>query len=345
MTRVIPTQDMKILIVDDNPLNIEVFRLMLRSAGYERIDVTRSAQETEDLVRMWEPDLLVLDLQMPELSGYEVLAQLRDYLAPPRNLPVLVVSADERPEARRRALSMGARDFIGKPVDAGEAISRVRNLLQTRRLVTDLDRALSAQARELEAARWETVERLAMAARYNRSEDVRHGERVAASAAAVARALALDSDFIDRLRRAAPLHDLGKLAIPDAILLKPGPLTTAERTTVEHHTVLGAEMLAGSSSPLLELARQIALCHHERWDGRGYPNGLRGDAIPLAARIVAVAEAFDDLTHDRPYREAWPLARALDEIRTGMGTQFDPRVVRVFLALHAPPARARRPAA
>ena len=341
MTQVIPTQDMKILIVDDNPLNIEVFRLMLRGAGYEHIDVTRSAQETEDLVRMWEPDLLVLDLQMPEMSGYEVLAQLRDYLAPPRNLPVLVVSADERPESRRRALSMGARDFISKPVDSGEAISRVRNLLQTRRLVIDLDRALHAQARELEAARWETVERLAIAARHLRGDDIRHGERVAALAARIASAMGEGAEQIERLRRAAPLHDLGKLAIPDAILLKPGALTAAERATVEHHTVLGAEMLTGSRSPLLELAREIALCHHERWDGSGYPGGLRAEAIPLAARIVAVAEVFDELTHDRPYREAWSHARARDEIRDGAASQFDPGVVAVFLALAAePPGRA-----
>jgi putative two-component system response regulator len=337
MSPVIPTQDMKILIVDDNPLNIEVFRLILRSAGYEKIDVTSSPQETEDLVRMWEPDLLVLDLQMPEMSGYEVLAQLRDYLAPPHNLPVLVVSSDESPGSRRRALSMGARDFIAKPVDAGEAISRVRNLLQTRRLLIDLDRAMSAQTRELEAARWETVERLAMAARYNRGEDVRHGERVADTSALVARALELDAEWIQRLRRAAPLHDLGKLAIPDAILLKPGALTAPERATVQHHTQLGAEMLAGSSSPLLELAREIALCHHERWDGTGYPAGLRGEAIPLGARIVAVAEVFDELTHDRPYREGWPTARVLDEIQRGAGTQFDPGVVAVFLSLYVTP--------
>jgi putative two-component system response regulator len=326
---------MKILIVDDNPLNIEVYQLMLRSAGYEHIDVTRSPRETEDLVRMWEPDLLVLDLQMPELSGYEVLAQLRSYLAPPCNLPVLVVSSDEGPESRRRALSMGARDFIAKPVDAGETISRVRNLLQTRRLIIDLDRAMTAQARQLEAARWETVERLAMAARYNRGEDVRHGQRVADCSARVADAMGLTFDVIQRLRRAAPLHDLGKLAIPDAILLKPGALSAPERATVEDHTTLGAEMLAGSNSPLLELAREVALCHHERWDGRGYPSGLRGEAIPLAARIVAVAEVFDELTHDRPYREAWPAARAIDEIRAGAGSQFDPDVVRVFLAVYA----------
>ena len=337
MSPVIPTQDMKILIVDDNPLNIEVFRLILHSAGYEKIDVTRSPRETEDLVRMWEPDLLVLDLQMPELSGYEVLAQLRSYLAPPCNLPVLVVSSDEGPGSRRRALSLGARDFLAKPVDAGEAVSRVRNLLQTRRLLIDSDRAMSAQARELEAARWETVERLAMAARYNRGEDIRHGERVADTSALVARAMELDYEWIQRLRRAAPLHDLGKLAIPDAILLKPGALTAPERATVERHTQLGAEMLAGSSSPLLELAREIALCHHERWDGTGYPAGLRGEAIPLGARIVAVAEVFDELTHDRPYREAWPAARALEEIQRGAGAQFDPGVVAVFLSLHVTP--------
>jgi putative two-component system response regulator len=337
MSPVIPTQDMKILIVDDNPLNIEVFRLILCSAGYEKVDVTSSPRETEDLVRMWEPDLLVLDLQMPELSGYEVLAQLRHYLAPPCNLPVLVVSSDEGPESRRRALSMGARDFLAKPVDSGEAISRVRNLLQTRRLLIDLDRAMSAQARELEAARWETVERLAMAARYNRGEDVRHGERVADTSALVARAMSLDSEWIQRLRRAAPLHDLGKIAIPDAILLKPGALTASERATVEHHTQLGAEMLAGSSSPLLELASEIALCHHERWDGTGYPAALRGEAIPLGARIVAVAEVFDELTHDRPYREAWPASRVLDEIERGAGTQFDPGVVAVFLSLYETP--------
>jgi putative two-component system response regulator len=191
----------------------------------------------------------------------------------------------------------------------------------------------TAGTAELELARTETLERLARAAEFRDDETQQHAERIGLLAAMLGAELGLPAARVDDLRRAAPLHDVGKLAVPDAILLKPGRLDAAEFAVMRRHTTAGARILAGSSSPVLRLAEQIALTHHERWDGGGYPRGLVAEGIPLAGRIVAVVDVFDALTHERPYKEAWPVGRALAEIAACRGTQFDPQVVDAFLAL------------
>jgi putative two-component system response regulator len=328
---------MKVLIADDNPVNASFFRMILRGAGYEQVETTHSAEAVEELVQSWEPDLLVLDLHMPQLTGFQVLGRVREHLVPPHTLPVLVVTSDDSAEARRRALSMGARDYVTKPVDPAEVISRVRNLLQSRRLLSDLDRTVAQASEALELAHAETLGRLARVAALCPDEDDDHRRRVGDLSGRLAQAMGLDFEWVEALRVAAPVHDIGKLAVATDILAKRGPLSPQERAAMQRHTVAGAEVLAGSDARLLVLAREIALCHHERWDGTGYSLGLRGEEIPLGARIVAVADVFDALTHGRPYRSAWDHDEAVAEILAGAGSQFDPRVVEAFDALFAAP--------
>jgi putative two-component system response regulator len=213
---------------------------------------------------------------------------------------------------------------------------------------TWLEAEVSARTRELVEARAETLQRLAVAAEYHDDETAQHTRRVGVSAAEIAGRLGLDADQVDLMGEAAPLHDVGKLAIPDRILLKKGKLSTPEYRVMQTHADLGARVLSGSNAPVLQMAAVIASSHHERWDGAGYPRGLAGEAIPLVGRVVAVADVYDALTHGRPYKPEWSTARAIAEIRREAGRQFDPRVVAAFLAMHDQPlavtnADARRP--
>jgi PAS domain S-box-containing protein len=196
-----------------------------------------------------------------------------------------------------------------------------------------LELMIAERTRELDEARAETLRQLAIAAEYRDDETYQHTERVGHVAARLALGLGLPAGQVTLLRQAAPLHDVGKLAIPDSILLKPGRLTDEELDVMKTHAELGARLLSSGSSPVLQMAAVIAATHHERWDGGGYPKGLAGEAIPLVGRIVAIADVFDALTHDRPYKRAWPVERAIAEIGSGAGSQFDPRVVTAFLAL------------
>jgi PAS domain S-box-containing protein len=207
-----------------------------------------------------------------------------------------------------------------------------------------LEAEVAERTRELEDSRTKMLHRLALAAEYRDDDTFQHTQRVGQTSAEIAARLELGSEQILRLREAAPLHDVGKIAIPDCILLKPGKLTAQEFEVMKTHAALGARLLDGSGSPVLQMATIIAASHHERWDGSGYPNGLAGEEIPLVGRVVAVADVFDALTHDRPYKSAWPVEQAVEEIRRGAGSQFDPLVVAAFLAIHGGPAQAAEPA-
>ncbi len=330
----------RILIVDDQAANIRLLERLLTSAGYNRIHATTQPTETAALVDQLSPDLILLDLHMPVLDGFGVLDALRPRLAEERYLPVLVVTADLSADVRQRALGAGARDFLNKPFDAVEALLRIRNLLTTRYLYLQLDtynRGLEAtvqeRTRKLELARLDILDRLAIAAEFRDDNTGEHTRRVGRTAGAIARALGLSEDEALTIERAAPLHDVGKIGIRDAILLKPGPLTPEEFIEMKRHTVIGAEILSGSSGVLLRTAEAIALSHHERWDGRGYPLELAGDAIPLAGRITHVADVFDAMRHPRPRGPAASLQDALAFIRDEAGYAFDPEVVRAFLSV------------
>lgn len=309
---------------------------MLRQAGFAYVSGLRDAREFEWRFHAAPPDLLILDLQMPERDGFTVLELLQPWIASDQ-LPVLVMTEDSSIEVRRQALALGARDFVTKPLHINDVTLRVRNMLETRLLYLDLRKqnwdlidTVFGRTKELEDSHIEMLERLAIAAEYRDDSTGQHTKRVGDVAARLAVLLGLPDDEVRLIRRAAPLHDVGKVGIPDALLLKPAVLTPQERRIMQSHTVIGAHILAGSEAPLLQMAERIALCHHERWDGRGYPSGKAGEDIPLAARIVSVADAFDALTNDRPYRAARSLTESLTEIHRHRGTQFDPRIVDVL---------------
>jgi putative two-component system response regulator len=336
-------EGLRILVVDDEPANVLALRALLESWGFERVDTTTDPADAIARCRQREPDLLMLDLHMPGTDGFDVMRHLRIATPRPVLLPVLVLTADITPEVRRRALDVGARDFVTKPFDPEEVRLRVRNLLEMRELQLQqaaIETSLEARVRqrtvELESARMEMLKRLALAAEFRDDRTGRHTQRVGRTAREIAFLMGLPSDEVEQIGLAAPLHDVGKIAISDAILLKPGALTPGERTLMQRHTLAGAEILSGSGSDLLRTAEQVALSHHERWDGGGYPHGVRGKQVPLAGRVVAVADVFDALTHERPYKRAWSIDRAVTTIVEDRGRRFDPQVVDAFMTLEHP---------
>ncbi len=327
----------RILIVDDQASNVALLEGILQEEDFNSYQSITDSPRTLPVFLEYQPDLILLDLQMPILDGFDVMKQLRACLSPDDYLPILVLTANITSEAKRRALSEGAMDFLTKPFDAMEVVLRIKNLLQTRLLHVQLqgqNRLLDQKVRERTAALEETqveiLERLALAAEYRDDETGEHIKRVGRIAAGIAQVLDWSEEQVELIRRAAPLHDVGKIAISDTILLKPGKLTPEEFERMKMHTTLGAKMLSGGRFPLLQLAEQVALTHHESWDGTGYI-GLQGEAIPVAGRIVTVADVFDALTSVRPYKNAWSTSDAIEEIKCQSGKQFDPDVVEAFL--------------
>jgi len=324
----------RLLVVDDEESNIRLLHRILSRAGYVHITGTTDPREVEHLVKETRPDLVLLDLHMPHLDGFGVLRQLSPRLKGGGYLPVLMLTGDATPEAKRGALSLGAKDFVAKPFDATEVLLRIRNILETKFLHSALESQNAAlegrvkdRTRDLQRSQLEIVERLVRAAQIRDDATGRHTQRVGDLSALLAEALGSGIRFVDLIMRAAPLHDVGKIGIPDNILLKAGKLTAKEMEIVRSHTTIGAKMLSGGQSELVKMAERIALSHHERWNGRGYPHGLAGEAIPLEARIVGLADFFDALTDNRPYRAAWPTSEVLAEVQRQSGKHFDPAIV------------------
>ena len=334
-----PGKEPCILIVDDQDANVRLLEQMLGRAGYHNC---LSILDSREALRVWEqlqPDIVLLDLHMPHLDGFGVMEQLKARLPEEGYLPILVLTADSLPATKKRALSSGATDFLAKPFDAVEVVLRIRNLLQTRFLHLALQnenqtlgKKVAERTHDLEEAEIEMLERLAVASESRDDNTGEHTQRVGKLAAALGLGAGWPEDKLDQIRRAAALHDIGKIAIPDRILLKPGKLTPEEFKIMKTHCELGAKTLAGSRFPIVQLAEQIAHYHHEKWNGSGY-YGLAGAAIPLAARIVALADVFDVLTHERPYKQAWPVEDALARIEQDSGSHFDPQLVPHFLQL------------
>lgn len=329
----------RILVVDDEPANVALLQKMLRRAGYDDVAAEVDGRAALTAIASGDFDLILLDLHMPELDGFGVMTALREIVGPDEYLPVLVLTADVTRETKTRALSLGAKDFVTKPFDRDEVLLRASTLLHTRSLHVQLKRSnetLAERVRErtkdLVEAQLETMERLAVAAEYRDDDTGEHAVRVGELAARIARRLGMDDDETAQLRRAAPLHDVGKIGVSDTILLKPGRLTPDEFETMKKHTGIGAQILSGSRAACLQMAEVIARTHHERWDGTGY-HGLAGEDIPLYGRIVAVADVFDALTSERPYKHAWTPDDAIAEIRAQSGRQFDPAVVEAFIGV------------
>jgi putative two-component system response regulator len=337
MITILEPTDARILIVDDEPSTLALLRQVLAQTGYHNLLTLSDFRRAITVIKEWDPDLVLLDLHLPNSDGIALLDNIRHELNLPE-LPIVVITADTSTEARMAALEAGATDFLLKPIDTFEVALRVRNLLRLRKLhreLTDqtmlLELRVAERTAELAASQREILQRLALASEYRDDMTGRHTERVGALSVRIASQLGLQADQIEIIRFATPLHDIGKIAIPDHILLKPGPLTAFEYEEIKLHVTVGASILSGGTSPILQMAEQVALTHHERWDGSGYL-GLAKLQIPHAARIVAVADVFDALISVRPYKEAWPVEEAVVEIVGLSGSHFDPEVIEAFEA-------------
>ena len=325
-----------ILAVDDEPANLKLVHKLLTSAGYAPPELIQDPRDLLAAYARRKPDLILLDLNMPKLDGFAVLQQLAG-LQDPLLPPVMVLTAQTEREYLLRALELGARDCVTKPIDRTEILMRVRNLLDAHlahRMVYDQKSVLEAMVRartaELQRTRLQVVQRLGRAAEYRDNETGLHTLRMSHYATALARSLGWSEEHSELLLHASPMHDIGKIGIPDAILLKNGPFTPEEWAVMKTHVQIGASILEEGDSPLLHMAAEIALHHHEKWDGSGYPHGLRETAIPQSARIVAVADVFDALTSERPYKPAWSVEDALAHLHAEAGQHFDPEVIGHF---------------
>jgi putative two-component system response regulator len=331
-----------VLIVDDEPQNRQLLGAMLSVLG---VGWETAEDGFEALARLHPGiDLVLLDVMMPGLDGFEVARRIR---ANPLvgDVPILMVTALAGKPERLRAVEAGANDFITKPVDMTELRVRVSSLLKVKAaqdllkrhheeletLVVQRTAALSGALELAHECQLETIRRLAIAAESRDPHCAHHLRRVSRYSASLGRRLGLPEPEVERLGHASTLHDVGKIAIPQSILLKPGNLDAAELTQMQQHTLIGAQILSDSRSPYLQMGETIALTHHEKWDGSGYPQGLRGEQIPLAGRICAVADVFDALTTERAYKPAFSVATARRLLEEGKGSHFEPRLVELFL--------------
>jgi putative two-component system response regulator len=328
----------RLLVIDDEQPNLDLMGRVLGRVGYEQVTLTTDPGWALDNLGELAPDLILVDLHMPSIDGLQVLRQLKTLVDPDDLLPRLVITADTTAATRRAAIGEGAHDFLTKPIDVAETTLRVANLLQTRMLHVRLrehnerlEDTVRVRTGQLELSHHELARRLALVGEYRDDETAQHTVRVGVAAERLATAVGFTPAEAALLGEAAPLHDIGKIAIPDEILRKPGPLTPEEFEVIKTHPEVGAHILGGGRSQLLRLAEQVALTHHERWDGTGYPHGLRGQGIPLAGRVVAVVDVFDALTSARPYKTAWTVPEAAEEMHRQRGRHFDPDVLDVFL--------------
>ncbi|MBY6261878.1 response regulator [Azospirillum sp. 412522] len=329
---------MNILIVDDDRTNLFIMAAIVRRLDDAEPVTMESPLDALEWLRGNEPDLILLDQMMPGMDGIDLLRHIRDD-GRLDTVPVVMITANTAVDIRVRALDEGCNDFLTKPVVVPEVQARLRNLLALRQsrallrdraalLATEVERVTAALQRQGE----ELVGRLSHAAEYRDPETGAHIERMALYSRLIAEAAGYGAAFAQQLMKAAPMHDIGKIGIPDMILLKPGRLTPEEMTVMRQHATIGHRILADSDIPLLRLAAEIAVSHHEKFDGTGYPGGLAGTAIPLSGRIVAIADVFDALTSARPYKRPWTMEEARAFMVEDRGRHFDPALLDAFLS-------------
>jgi len=327
----------QVLIVDDTEINLILFGALVKKLDDCQAHVFADSRQALEWVRQTVPDLIIVDYMMPELDGIEFIRLVREM--PGRQLvPILMITANDQKQIRYQALDLGANDFLTKPIDKVEFLARARNMLSlnlARKHMADhaawLDGEVRARTREILERERETVFRLSKAAEYRDPETGAHIVRMAHYSRLIARELGLSEQDQQLVLEAAPMHDIGKVGISDTILLKPGRLTPEEFEIMKQHAMLGYELLNGSSSKLLQAGAEIARGHHEKYDGSGYPAGLKGEAIPIFSRIVAVADVFDALTSERPYKKAWEVSAAVEFLQQGCGSHFDPACVQALI--------------
>jgi len=338
--RVLPSARNTVMVVDDQSTGRAILEQVVRSLD-ERVAVEGFARPVDAVV--WATrhvsDLVLVDYMMPDMDGIEFVRRLRA-LPGYEHVPIVMVTVHDDRKVRYAALDVGITDFLTKPVDARECLARCRNLLTLRRqhLVLEdrkrlLEHMVEDATREVREREKETLLRLARAGEFRDEETGYHLIRMSRYSRLIANALTLDYDEAETVELAAPLHDIGKIGIPDGILLKEGGLDETEWQVMRRHPLIGHEILKGSASKYVRMGALIALGHHEKYDGSGYPNGLVGDHIPLCARIVAIADVYDALTSVRPYKDAWASAKALDYVATQAGKHFDPRLVEAFAGM------------
>ena len=308
----------RLLLVDDEPTNLQVLRHILQ-ADYRLLFAT-DGERALQVAREQRPDLVLLDIMMPNMDGYAVCCALKADAAT-ASIPVIFITALNDSQDETAGFDVGAVDYITKPVSPPVVRARVRTHLSLVRMD------------ELRETRLQIVQRLGRAAEYKDNETGLHVIRMSHFSQLLALAAGCSPAWAEDLLNAAPMHDVGKIGIPDAVLRKPGPLDADEWATMRRHPEIGAEIIGEHPSGVLQLAREIALAHHEKWDGSGYPRGLAGEAIPLSARIVAIADVFDALTTRRPYKEPWPVQEAMNHIAAQAGKHFDPALVALFAPL------------
>lgn len=304
-----------LLLVDDEPTNLRVLRTILQQ-DY-RLLFAKNGEEALQLVQQQMPDLILLDVMMPGLTGYDVCSQLKADNSK-RHIPVIFVTALKDEMDETRGFDVGAVDYITKPVSPAIVRARVKTHLSL------------VQADELKLTRLQVIQRLGRAAEYKDNETGLHVMRMSHYAQVIALAYGFSSQQAEDLLHAAPMHDIGKIGIADSILLKPGKLSADEYREMQKHPLIGAEIIGECDSELLKIAKTVALYHHEKWDGTGYPHGLAGEAIPVEARIVAISDVFDALTSARPYKQAWSIEDTLAFLREQKGKHFEPRLVELL---------------
>jgi len=331
-------KDAKILIVDDQPANVTLIEKMLDIDGYNNVISTTDPTQVEAIYLEQNSDLVLLDLNMPVMDGYQVLAKIRE--VDPDYPPIIVLTAQSDRESRIKALDLGARDFLAKPFDRVELMTRIRNMLEVRIMTKAmknqnkiLDGMVKERTKELNDTRLEVIRRLGRAAEYRDDMTGFHIIRMSRYSQLLALAAGMDEDEAERLLNASPMHDIGKIGIPDNVLLKPGKLDADEWKIMQTHVNIGVEILSGSDSELMDMAAEVAQNHHEKWDGSGYPCALSGEDIPLTGRVVAVADVFDALTTERPYKDAWPIEKAVEFLKDQSGKHFEPRLVELFVEI------------
>ncbi len=347
----------KVLVVDDEDKNLKLFGLILKSHEYD-FQTAKSGAEALALMPVYRPDIVFLDVMMPGMDGYEVCQSLKSDDRT-QHIPVVMITALDGREPKIRGLEAGANDFLSKPVDAIELMVRVKNLLRVKEVEDVLRRhnetleaevmrrtgqlklalqELKRSQEDLKQGYLDTIFRLTMVAEHKDEETAAHIRRVGLFCAHIARELGWSQDQIETIQYAAPMHDIGKIGIPADILLKPARFTPEEFALMKTHTTIGARLLQGSRSTLLQMAERIAITHHERWDGTGYPNGLTGDAIPMEGRIMNLADQYDSLRSRRPYKPAYDYIETYRIIANGntrtKPEHFDPRLVQLFKDTH-----------
>ena len=335
----------KIMVVDDEDSNLRLMEALLIPHGYDVI-LAQDGRQAIDLIEESPPDVILLDVMMPVMNGFELAEKLKSS-EETHHIPIVMVTALNNFDDRIKAIEAGADDFLSKPVDETELTARVRSLVKVKTLhdhmknyqkeleteVEKRTRQLYSSYEKIKKSSFDTIMRLSRAAEYKDEDTGAHVKRMSHYSAAIAEKMGLNETTVESILLASPMHDVGKIGIPDKILLKPGKLDNKEWTTMKMHASIGGEILAGAKSGFIRLAEIIALTHHEKWDGSGYPLGLKGKQIPLVGRIVALGDVFDALTSKRPYKDAFSIEKSFAIIRETTGTHFDPDVVKAFFSI------------